>query len=111
MRLFLDDKREPPNDGQDWVVVRSVHDASVQALAAYMNDIPLEFISFDNDLGENQPEGRHFANWLVEKDMEYPGFLPGYFDFYVHSQNPVARAYIEDYLGSYLEQRGSYEAD
>ncbi len=109
MRLFLDDERDPPDDNKDWIVVRNVHDASVQALAAYMHGIPLEYISFDNDLGENEPEGKDFAKWLVKMDMEYSEFLPVGFQFYVHSQNPVAKVVIQSYIEGYLQAREDWD--
>lgn len=63
-----------------------------------------DFISFDNDL-MREKEGIDLAKWLVDKDIENPGFLPVGFDFFVHSQNNVARERIISYLGQYLEVR------
>ncbi len=56
--LFLDDERFPPNDGKDWVIVRSVQEAVDYV---EVNGLP-SFISFDNDLGQGNEEGRHFAD-------------------------------------------------
>lgn len=61
-----------------------------------------DFISFDNDL-MRELEGVDLAKWLVEKDMDSPGFIPEGFDFFVHSQNPIAKEKIYSYLGQYLE--------
>lgn len=63
-----------------------------------------QFISFDNDL-MRQLEGIDLAKWLVEKDMDIPGFIPKEFNFFVHSQNPIAKQKIYSYLGQYLEHR------
>lgn len=63
-----------------------------------------DFISFDNDLMRNL-EGVDLAKWLVENDMDNPGFIPKDFSFFVHSQNPIAKQKIYSYLGQYLEQR------
>lgn len=60
------------------------------------------FISFDNDL-KVQLEGKDLAKWLVEKDMDNPGFIPKDFQFFVHSQNIAAKKDIYSYLGQYLE--------
>lgn len=60
------------------------------------------FISFDNDL-MRELEGVDLAKWLVEKDMDDPSFLPKDFNFFVHSQNPIAKEKIYSYLGQYLE--------
>jgi hypothetical protein len=62
------------------------------------------FISFDNDLMRTL-EGIDLAKWLVEQDMDNPGFIPAEFDFFVHSQNRIAKERIEGYLGQYLAIR------
>lgn len=63
-----------------------------------------DFISFDNDL-MRELEGIDLAKWLVEKDMDNPGFIPKDFNFFVHSQNPIAAQRIKSYLGQYLSIR------
>lgn len=60
------------------------------------------FISFDNDL-KRELEGKDLAKWIVEKDMDNPGFIPKDFQFFVHSQNISAKKDIYSYLGQYLE--------
>lgn len=97
MKLFLDDERFPIDDS---IIVRSVEEAIdfVQK-----NGCP-SYISFDNDLGL-ELEGIDFAQWLVEQDLDNPGFIPNDFSFYVHSQNPIARDRINSLLTSYLEHR------
>lgn len=66
------------------------------------------FISFDNDL-KVKLEGIDLAKWLVEKDMNEPGFIPEDFQFFVHSQNIIAKQRIYSYLGQYLEHREKIE--
>lgn len=68
------------------------------------------FISFDNDL-MRELEGIDLAKWLVEKDMDNPGFIPKDFQFFVHSQNPIAKKKIYSYLGQYLEHRDMKESE
>ncbi len=99
-RMFLDDIREPPNDGGEWVVVRSYDEAvsTVQECG-----FPL-FISFDHDLGDQVPSGKDFANWLVEKDLD-TGAMPDEFGFNVHSANPSGAENIRVLLKRYLELR------
>lgn len=63
------------------------------------------FISFDNDL-KRELEGKDLAKWIVEKDMDNPGFIPPDFQFFVHSQNTEAKKTIYSYLGQYLEHIG-----
>lgn len=62
------------------------------------------FISFDNDL-QKELEGIHLAHWLVDQDLDNPGFIPSDFDFVVHSQNTIAGPRIISYLNNYLSQR------
>lgn len=62
------------------------------------------FVSFDNDLRQ-ELEGVHLARWLVDRDMDQPGFIPADFEFFVHSQNCIAKPLIYSYLGQYLAQR------
>ncbi len=99
-KLFLDDERFPVGEG--WAVVRSVAAAQDWVL---VNGSP-GYVSFDNDLGYGLPEGRDFANWLIERDLDVGG-LPPDFNFYVHSQNPVARDAIERKLRAYLMHKSA----
>lgn len=62
------------------------------------------FISFDNDL-QRELEGIHLAHWLVEKDLDNPGFIPDDFKYFVHSQNPIAKKRIYSYLEQYLDHK------
>ena len=100
MRIFLDDERLPPQDGKSWIILRSVGDA-IKLVEAY--GFPV-FVSFDNDLGERQPEGRCFAEWLLELDMD-SGHMPEDFAFYVHSQNVVAADHIRSRIDGHLAER------
>lgn len=100
MKIFLDDERFPPQDGQSWVNVRSVGEAMKWV---EINGFPV-FASFDNDLGEGQPEGRCFAAWLLELDMD-SGDMPDEFGFYVHSQNVVAAEIIRSRIEGHLAER------
>jgi hypothetical protein len=97
--LFLDDERDPPDDGQDWVIARS----SKEAMVLCRGGAP-SFISFDHDLGDGD-DAMVFAHWLVESDLDLPGFLPAGFSFFVHSQNPVGAANLKGLLERYLEKR------
>ena len=101
--LFIDDERDPPRDGRDWVVVRG-RDQMIFELAE-RECFPV-FISFDHDLGEGELSGHELAKLLVDMDMDssFPEYsLPKNFDFYVHSQNPVGKANIESYLNNYIQ--------
>ena len=107
--LFIDDERDPRQvtwgstafyHVYPWTIARSL--SEVQELVQ-MYGFP-EFISFDHDLGTDQPTGKDIANWLIEQDMDY-STMPSNFSFYVHSRNPVGKANIESLLNNYLEQR------
>lgn len=97
--LFIDDERYPPDDGQIWEIARCYGD--VLTLLKEYGSMPFH-ISFDHDLGLMSVDGYFIAKKLVELDMdkEYC-FLPG-FTFYVHSQNPVGKKNIEEYLDGYF---------
>lgn len=86
--------------GYDVVTFISVEDAQEHI---NKNGCP-SFISFDNDL-QREIEGVHLAQWLVEKDLDNPGFIPDDFEYFVHSQNPIAKKRIYSYLNQYLESR------
>lgn len=80
-KLYLDDERNPKTPGP-WVVVRSYDDfvSTIEKLG-----LP-SYISFDNDLGENKPEGYDCAKWLVNvKKFDLRNV-----EINVHSANPNA---------------------
>lgn len=112
--LFIDDERDPLDvfwarediltkyRTEKWVICRNKLEVMTQL---FYYDMP-KFISFDHDLGDDQPTGFSIAKLLVELDMD-AGVnmtkLSSDFDFYVHSQNPVGKANIEGYLNGYLK--------
>jgi hypothetical protein len=103
-KLFLDDLRTVEMvykqlSETDFVVVRTFRD-----FVAYIqqNGLP-DFISFDNDLGEDADgnlleDGYAAAKWLVYQS----GLDLCNLDFKVHSANPVARVQIESLLNNYI---------
>jgi hypothetical protein len=100
--LFLDDIRTVdmvyPAIDVYFVIVRS-YDACIAYIKE--NGLP-EFMSFDNDLGEDEnkivlPDGYAVAKWLVYKS----GLDLTNFKFKVHSANPVAKDQIEGLLNNY----------
>lgn len=102
--LFLDDERLP--EDVTWVRLEDAPYAVVRTydeFVAYVEEhgIP-EFISFDNDLGCRGGEGRNCAKWLVEAVLDGRAHFPSDFRFTVHSKNPVAAEWIEQYLGNFL---------
>lgn len=102
--LFIDDERIPgnrmPPAGSRWVIVRNVNDA-----IKYIEHLGWpEFITFDHDLGENQPTGYDFAKWIVDRALDGKK-LPTHFTFDVHSQNIVGAENIRSLLNNYLNWR------
>jgi hypothetical protein len=99
-KLFLDDERFPPGDASSWCITRD-YGSTIAMIEAF--GCP-ELISFDHDLGEG-PSGYDVARWLIETDLNYPGFLPHNFQFTIHSQNPIGAANIKGLLTPYLKQK------
>ncbi len=98
--LFIDDLREPPEGA--WDVVRT-SDEAIAFLEA--NGCP-DLISFDHDLGGDDTAMR-VVRWLIERDLDAPGFIPAGFAFRVHSANPIGAENIRSALGRYLDVRRS----
>ena len=105
--LFIDDERFPPRvlyrpegniNEEDWKIARNLGEVQIYVDVFGMPDL----ISFDHDLGKNEPTGKDIANWLVEQDIEGTNLLPDNFDFVVHSMNPIGKTAIEAYLSGYL---------
>jgi hypothetical protein len=103
--LFLDDERFPPRQSsngtqRNWIICRTFEEA---VTCVEKNGIP-RHINFDHDLGldENlnyRKTGADFTKWLVNwcMDNKWP-----WFNFSVHSMNPVGARNIEMYLAQYL---------
>lgn len=94
-KLFLDDIR---NNDNDTVLARSVNDA---VTLIETKGFPI-FISFDNDLGENQLEGQDFVNIIIEKVLDGYWVIPPEFTFEVHSDNPPANENITKKMNNFL---------
>ncbi len=99
--LFIDDEREPANDSLGWVIVRSSQEAI--SWCESQNRVP-SFISFDHDLG-GKDTSMIFIHWMIEKDLDNPGFIPADFDYSIHSQNSVGQKNIQGLLDGYLAHR------
>ena len=98
IRMYLDDIRDPV--GTFDYIARS------SGLAInFMDDIGCpNFISFDHDLGGTDTAMR-VVKYMVEMDLDNPGWIPEDFSFFVHSANPVGAANITGYLNAYLRSR------
>lgn len=98
-RLFIDDERLPADQDYDMIIARDF--VEVMNLISDLG-MPV-FISFDHDLGMDRATGFDIAKTLVDMDLDGWAKFPPNFSFYVHSQNPVGKANIENYLNQYLE--------
>lgn len=109
--LFIDDERLPEQvtwgteafyQRYPWVVARSL--LEVQQIIYHLG-FP-SFVSFDHDLGTDEPTGKDIANWLIEHDMDNDrSKIPDNFQFFVHSKNPIGKQNIEGLLNEYLAYR------
>jgi hypothetical protein len=113
--IFLDDERLPPvnfgaNISSPWILVCRSAEMAIVAIQNMPKNANLAYISFDHDLGEDRKTGMDFAKWLVDADAGYiegqrANFIPDYFQFYVHSQNPVGAQNIQSYMDNYLKTK------
>jgi hypothetical protein len=102
INIFLDDERFPPTDGRKWLIARSVAEAQALVIA---HGFPAR-VSFDNDLGDNQPEGWRFAQWLIDRDLEAnQTLMADNFEFFAHSRNPVRQQDIMVRLTRYIDYK------
>jgi hypothetical protein len=99
IRLFLDDLRNPPDDGGSWLVART----NEEAMWFCEGGAP-DFVSLDHDLGGDD-RAIDFVKWLIEQDLDQPGFIPIDFGYTIHSANPIGAANMRALLDRYLEFR------
>lgn len=108
--LFIDDERMPTDvtwgneafySVYPWTIARNKQQV-VKLIEMY--GFP-NFVSFDHDLGTNEPTGKDIANWMINCDLDGVYRMPDSFSFYVHSKNPTGKRNIEMLLTPYLEYR------
>ena len=90
IRLWLDDERDPkdPKIQQQYKAVgNEIWVKTVEEALPYFQSGNVEYISFDNDLGEGNTEGKKLAEWIEEQ--AYYKKIPR-IQWMVHSQNPAA---------------------
>ena len=95
--LFIDDERFPPDDGREWVIVRSSEEA-IECIRT--RGIP-DFISYDHDLGGYDTAMR-FIMWLIDAYLDGElGTFP--VNYTIHSQNPVGARNIKCLLDGFIQ--------
>ena len=111
-KLFIDDERNPGDvtwmattdySGDLWIVARSM-DAAKSVIEQF--GMP-KHISFDHDLGDDQPTGYEIAKWIAETVMDGNYSLPVDFTFSVHSKNPVGAKNITMYMHNFIKHMQS----
>ena len=98
-KLFIDDIRKPD---KDFILARNVSEA-VKLIEE--KGFPI-FISFDHDLGENEPSGKDFVNMICDKVLDGEWTMDSNFEFQVHSDNSVGAENIKGMLNSFLRHKG-----
>ena len=95
--LFLDDVRDPPNDGRNWQVFRKVGDL-LEFILTHPNQIA--GISFDHDMGDGNATGKDaldVIHALIYMREWFPAKKPV---LTVHSANSVRVPVMEKIIGN-----------
>lgn len=104
--LFIDDERIPTDvtwgvpefyQVYPWIIANTYQDFVHYLLYKGCPQV----ISFDHDLGKDEPTGYDIAKALINHDQDYHT-LPKDFKFFVHSKNPVGAENITKLLNNYL---------
>jgi len=98
VRMYIDDIRNPKGNF-DLITRSSESTINIMRQTGCPN-----FISFDHDLGGDDTAMK-VVKWMVDMDLNHPGWIPHNFTFFVHSANPVGKENIEGYLNSYFKFR------
>lgn len=96
-RLFIDDERMPPDDGNQWVIARTSGEA-IDIL--HERGVP-SFISFDHDLGGDD-KAIPYVHALFDYVMDHRTVMPSGFAYYVHSQNPIGAGNIQGKMEGFI---------
>jgi hypothetical protein len=112
--IFLDDERMPSQiypkntldvmENKNMIICRSFEQAV--KLVKEIGVLPF-YISFDNDLGVDENgdillEGKDFAQWLIDQDLDGHFEIQKDFSFFVHSANVIQSKEIKIKLNNYL---------
>lgn len=90
MYLWIDDLREPPKTGNNWLWARSVNEAKT-AIMFYERQYQADFIhiDLDHDAGDYVWDGGDYIEvlkWLEHQQLPDTGYT-----FHIHTMNPVGR--------------------
>ena len=110
-RLFIDDERDPIDvkwgtigerqlyREDEWLIARNWAEVLELIVSLGMPNM----ISFDHDLGDNQPTGYDIAKRIADLIMNAEYELDPEFLVLVHSKNPVGAENIRQYMKKFLE--------
>ena len=87
MNVYLDDMRAAP---PGWLWAKNVREAQELLVTDQVDSIDL-----DHDLGEGEPTGYDLVKWMHETG-HWPKNVP-----MIHSQNPVGRQNMADFVDRY----------
>ena len=93
MRIWLDDIRPIPNG---YIGAKSVNEAINLILKAEKEEINIELLDLDHDLGDyafDGGDGIKLIDWLIERQTFYPIAL--------HTANPVGRNNMQRTIDRY----------
>ena len=90
MYLWVDDQREPPKTGNNWLWARSVNEAKT-AIMSYERQYQVDFIhiDLDHDAGDYACDGGDYIEvlkWLEREQLPDTGYT-----FHLHTMNIVGR--------------------
>ena len=103
LKIYIDDLRDPSVEEFDYIIINShVFRALLSKISS--EDTKISYISFDHDLGEDEPSGYDLCKYLVQADQTFD-VLDKDFTFNVHSANPVGAENITEYMNNYLKHK------
>lgn len=113
--LFIDDERFPVDVkwapytiynkylAEEWTICRNKEEV-IQEITNHNNIAP-SFISWDHDLGKDEPTGYDIVKLMVDMDMNAIITIPSEFEYFTHSKNPIGAKNIQSYLDNYLKMK------
>lgn len=107
IKIFLDDQINDPETPNrhpkaGWTGVKNFAEFKALVEKTTAAGEPIEEISFDNDLGEGEPEGHEILNWLAKN---FPEIVVGETIIDAHSANGPERKAMVAFLKSYRRNK------
>ena len=94
--LYIDDLREPPKICDISIdIARTANHAKELLNKGHYN-----IVSFDHDLGEDEPTGYDILKWMLLNEI-----IPE--EIWLHTANPVGRGNMSQYVSCYNREMGT----